>query len=137
MLILILSYGWWKNQTLEFSSIKRKNLYTWILGNYLVIFKQESSRKQHHKPSNQPHEGEHRLRTHDDYFPILFGQYHIWDIFGLVLKSKVICRKNKWMNKIMDKGLTVSKMGTHALAKNTPNTTPKLIWLICPISPKV
>ena len=89
------SYGGWENQTLEFSSIKRKNLYTLILGNYLVIFKQESSRKQHHKPSNQPHEGEHRQRTHDDYFPILFDQYHIWDIFGLGLKSKVICGKNK------------------------------------------
>ena len=87
------SYGGWENQTLEISSIKRKNLYTLILGNYLVIFKQESSRKQHHKPSNQPHEGEHRQRTHDDYFPILFGQYHIWDIFGLGLKSKVICGK--------------------------------------------
>ena len=27
----------------------------------------------------------------------------------------------------------VSKMGAHALAENTPNTTPKLIRLICQI----
>ena len=38
---------------------------------------------------------------------------------------------------IMDKGLTVSKMGAHALAESTPNTTSKLIRLICPICPKV
>ena len=35
-----------------------------------------------------------RLRTHDGYFPNSYGQYHIWDIFGLGLKSKVFCRKN-------------------------------------------
>ena len=102
----------------------------------VVIFKQESSRKQHHKPSNQPR----RTQTTDAWWlfpPNLFCQYHIWDIFGLGLKSKVTCGKNKWMMEIMDKGLTVSKMGAHALIENTPNTTPNLSRLIFPICPKV
>ena len=35
----------------------------------------------------------HRIRTHDGYFPNTFRPIHT--IFGLVLKNKVFCRKNK------------------------------------------
>ena len=36
---------------------------------------------------------EHRLRTHDGYFPKYFGQYHIPDTFGLGLKTKFFVGK--------------------------------------------
>ena len=43
-------------------------------------------------------------------FQILHGQYHIWDIFGLWMKSKVFfCRKNIRIIEIMENRLTVPK----------------------------
>ena len=39
---------------------------------------------------------------------ILYGQYHIWDLFGIYMpESKVFCRKNNQIYFSMDKGLTV------------------------------
>ena len=51
---------------------------------------------------------------------ILFGQYHIWDIFWLGLKTKVFCGKNNWMMEIMNKGLTVPKWGLIVVRPKIP-----------------
>ena len=40
---------------------------------------------------------------------ILYGQYHIWELYDLGLKTKVFCRKNIQIFKAMDKGLPVPK----------------------------
>ena len=40
-------------------------------------------------------------------FQILYGQYHICDLYVLGLKSKVFCKNNNQILKTMDKGLRV------------------------------
>ena len=50
-----------------------------------------------------------RLRTHDGYFPNSYGQYHIWEIFGLGLKIKVFCTK-----KIQQPNTQNHGQGTHS-----------------------
>jgi hypothetical protein len=57
----------------------------------------------------------HRLRTAIS--KILYGQYHIWDLFGLSQTRSV-------------------RMGADTSDESTPNT-PKFIRPICPIAPKV
>jgi hypothetical protein len=44
-----------------------------------------------------------------DIFQILYGQYHIWDLYVLGLKTNVFCRKNNQVHLPMDKELTVPK----------------------------
>ena len=55
---------------------------------------------------------------------ILYSQYHIWVRFE---------KQSYQQKKQLDNRL---KMGARSSAKNTPNT-PKFIWEICPIGPKV
>ena len=58
---------------------------------------------------------------------VLHTQYHIWDILGLGLKFFWQERELMEIN---------AKNGADSTAENTPNT-PKFIWPICPIGPKV
>ena len=62
---------------------------------------------------------------------ILYGQYHIWDIFVLGLKTK--CRKNNQIHFPMDKGLTVPKWVLIAWPKIPQSFSAQFV---CP-SPKV
>ena len=69
-----------------------------------------------------------------DIYQILYGQCHIWDIFGLGLKIKVFCRK-KMNDGNHGQGTHNAKMGADSLAENTPYTT-KCIRPIFLIGPK-
>ena len=63
---------------------------------------------------------------------ILFGQYHIWDIFWLGLKTKVFLWKKQLNDGNHEQGTHSAKMGADSSsAENTPNT-PKFIRPICP-----
>ena len=42
-------------------------------------------------------------------FQILYGQYHIWELYVLDLRTQVFCRKKNQIHFPMDKGLTVPK----------------------------
>ena len=55
---------------------------------------------------------------------ILYSQFHTWDIFGLGLKSKVFCRTNNWIIKIMDrvpKLLVIVRKYPRIYSANVPN----------------
>ena len=59
---------------------------------------------------------------------ILIYQYHIWDIFGLAVKSKVSCEKTQLSDGNHEQGTHSVKMGANSLAENTQNT-PKSVQL--------
>ena len=59
---------------------------------------------------------------------ILYGQYHIWDTFGLGLYYGNDGNRGQ--------GTHSAKMGAYSSAENTPNN-PIFIWPNCPIGSKV
>ena len=63
---------------------------------------------------------------------ILYSTFNNWDIFGLGLKRE----KDNRNDENHEQGTQSAIMGADSLAENTPNS-PKFIWLICPIGPKV
>ena len=56
---------------------------------------------------------------------IIFGQYHIWDIFGLGVKSKVFCRKKNLNDGNHEQGTDSAKMGVNNSAKIPEYPAPK------------
>ena len=83
---------------------------------------------------------------------ILYVQYHIWDIFGLGVKSKKKMLKKQLNEGNHGQGTDIAKISADNLAENTqkypkipentrkcPNVyciTPKFVLPICPIGPK-
>ena len=64
----------------------------------------------------------HQLWTYDD-------QYHIWDIFGLGLKSIFIYRKNNWLMEIKKEVLQrqLQLLGRMGASPNVTSESPKRI----------
>ena len=63
---------------------------------------------------------------------ILYGQYQIWDLFGLALTSKVFLLKKQLKDVNHGQRTHSAKIGAESLAENTP----KCIRLISPIDLK-
>ena len=69
---------------------------------------------------------------------ILYGQYHIWELFGsyvLGLKTKVFCRKNKQNTFSHGQGTHSAEIMLIVLAENTPNASINFLP-ICLSKPK-
>ena len=79
----------------------------------------------------------HRLRTYDGYFPNSFHPISNMGCIWVTSEKQSFVFVEKQLNDENHRaGTHRVKMGDDSVAKNTPNT-PKSIWQICPMGPKV